>query len=511
MGVRTIGRWIVAAAASVAAGGQAAAQLLDEDTAKASTVRVEVTDRGDVDYVHSGVVIASGHVATVELSVGDSDAVHIIDQDGERREAEVVATDPARGIGILRIEGFEAPAVTFALSEAATGEAATLVYVTPQSIWTSSKGAVGVTPSPEGASMFDHVALGPSSAFGGGVFDACGGLIGVSRPEPGYSRRRFRRQRAPEQVAQAAFAAEVQAVAVSAGLTLAVAAEACDPVVDQAEAAQTEADERAAEVEEKRAEAEARAQEAEAAQARAAAAEARAAELRAQTEATEAEKQAAEEAAEAARAEADAAQRSADLTEADLAEAEAELDAANERIEAQDETIDTLETRVILIAAIGGGVLLIAILIAWLLVRARQKRARTAESQAAASQAEAARAEQEAAELRAVPKAIPPYNDCLLEGAGRNVSLPGALLPEATGGVIVGRHPEKARAVLEAEDVSRAHARFFVRDDVVYLEDLGSSFGTFVRGDQIQQNDAVHVEPGDDVKLASHRFVFRRL
>jgi pSer/pThr/pTyr-binding forkhead associated (FHA) protein len=70
--------------------------------------------------------------------------------------------------------------------------------------------------------------------------------------------------------------------------------------------------------------------------------------------------------------------------------------------------------------------------------------------------------------------------------------------------MLVGRD-DGCDVVLQSKDVSRRHARFFVREGALMVEDLGSANGVFVRGARIDK--AAEVAPGaaieiGDVKVA---------
>ncbi len=62
----------------------------------------------------------------------------------------------------------------------------------------------------------------------------------------------------------------------------------------------------------------------------------------------------------------------------------------------------------------------------------------------------------------------------------------------------LGREPG-VDLVLPVPSISRRHARLFVKNEQVYLEDLGSSNGTFVNGGRIR--GAVAVQPGDTINI----------
>jgi len=64
--------------------------------------------------------------------------------------------------------------------------------------------------------------------------------------------------------------------------------------------------------------------------------------------------------------------------------------------------------------------------------------------------------------------------------------------------VTLGRDPE-SDIYLPSSMASRDHARIFVKDGKVYIEDLNSSNGTFVRNEKIQLPEPITEE--DPVKL----------
>jgi hypothetical protein len=102
-----------------------------------------------------------------------------------------------------------------------------------------------------------------------------------------------------------------------------------------------------------------------------------------------------------------------------------------------------------------------------------------------------------------------PVTAGVLRSAKLNLQLPGDKLPERAGGVVVGRNPELATAVISRNDVSRRHARFFHRDGQYWLEDLGSAGGSWVNDERIEEGRAVAVAPGDEVRFADYAFVFQ--
>jgi hypothetical protein len=77
--------------------------------------------------------------------------------------------------------------------------------------------------------------------------------------------------------------------------------------------------------------------------------------------------------------------------------------------------------------------------------------------------------------------------------------------------VFDGRPPfEVGRArdndlVLRDAEVSRTHVRFETRNGVVYVDDLGSSNGTFLNGQRV--SESIEVREGDRIDVGTTRMV----
>lgn len=63
--------------------------------------------------------------------------------------------------------------------------------------------------------------------------------------------------------------------------------------------------------------------------------------------------------------------------------------------------------------------------------------------------------------------------------------------------------------VLNDDSVSRLHARIYIENDVVYLEDLNSTNGTFKNGLRLQPYEKRRLEEGDEIRLGKLLFVYR--
>ena len=74
--------------------------------------------------------------------------------------------------------------------------------------------------------------------------------------------------------------------------------------------------------------------------------------------------------------------------------------------------------------------------------------------------------------------------------------------------MLVGRH-QAADIVLQAAEISRKHAAFLLKDDALWVQDLGSSNGTFVNDLRIEQE--TRLKQDDVVQFASLKFLVLNL
>lgn len=68
-------------------------------------------------------------------------------------------------------------------------------------------------------------------------------------------------------------------------------------------------------------------------------------------------------------------------------------------------------------------------------------------------------------------------------------------------GVVVGRSRSLTDKVVDDPSVSRRHAKFFLADGVLMVEDMGSAYGVKVNGKQLAANEAGALKPGDKLTL----------
>lgn len=220
--------------------------------------------------------------------------------------------------------------------------------------------------------------------------------------------------------------------------------------------------------------------------------DARAAELRAERSRREAARRAAEVnrlASEAAAARAEAERQARESKQRADRDAEIARRTAEERkrlVQSAAELKAEIDRRAarerLTWLRIGGGVLVAAIAALAIALRLRRRRALTQ-----------------------------PVANCVLEGEESDLLLPGAQLPAALGGVVLGRNPAKATAVLSKGDVGREHARFEYRDGSYFVEHLGSENGTFLNGVPLESHAPAALASGDRLTFSVHQFQFRIL
>ena len=70
-------------------------------------------------------------------------------------------------------------------------------------------------------------------------------------------------------------------------------------------------------------------------------------------------------------------------------------------------------------------------------------------------------------------------------------------------GVIIGRNPKDSPYIINHADVSRKHARMRVMKNRVFIEDLGSTNGTSVNGQSIEEKGPVSLDSGDQIIIGS--------
>lgn len=73
----------------------------------------------------------------------------------------------------------------------------------------------------------------------------------------------------------------------------------------------------------------------------------------------------------------------------------------------------------------------------------------------------------------------------------------------------IGKQKDEVDFVLNDDSVSRLHARIYIENGIVYLEDLNSTNGTFKNGLRLQPYEKRRLEEDDEIRLGKLLFVYR--
>ena len=446
---------LAAAVAFSVAGAPAVAQPPDLDEVREQVVIVRAFDAmgralGDI----SGFAVGGGFVATsAALLVGAEEVVVVLPETRDEFPASVDSLEQRSGVAVIRAEGLNAEGLGFAApeSEPEQGDGLYLPRFAPDGTIDAqaTPGSISelriIEPTAIGERdilLYRHNALATARQYGMPLLNDCGEAVGQLRTDPGMSRTALNARPDPGSAPFAASAAALRDVLVSGGAELRLAEEPCLGPVAAAEAAR-----RSAETAVARAEAAA-----------------------AQAETAGEERDAAREEAEAARAAEEQSQ-----AEREAAEAEAERLARQRRW-------------------IGAAVILgLAVAVAIVLLLVQRLRRRREALVASEKELEGA--------LR------PAAFSCFLDGAdesGRGYAL--KISAEQLGsptGVVVGRNPAQAGALLGHPEASREHFQLTVRSDELVVTDLHSTNGTFVNGERLEAGGEAAVADGAEIGVGS--------
>jgi len=91
--------------------------------------------------------------------------------------------------------------------------------------------------------------------------------------------------------------------------------------------------------------------------------------------------------------------------------------------------------------------------------------------------------------------------DFVLRGSEITIKIPGDKLGTERG-VILGRNTSEADVILDRSEISRSHLRLFIKDGIIYADDLGSANGTILNGARLSSGRPMAIHNGDEITLA---------
>lgn len=446
--------------------------------------------REDTAQYGTGVVVSnnriSGYVVTHGSLVARSDTVVILTPDGEELPTQTVRLDGTTDIAVLKVNGLPGKALGFAATLPAAGDVVWTAFAHPDTSQLGlAKGTVYSTGATGGYDRVAHSAIA-GAPVAGVLINDCGEISGFSGPAPVDSAGR------QESLAGPVLRDLLESLSLGTALSpvaclseVAVAREKAEQAASQAAQAQLEA---------------ARAQST-AEQLLRKLGESDDRNKALETQSRDARLRAEDALASAARAEQDATRTRAELentttrilqeTQAMVRIMEESRDQTEERLEValrqQSDRADENQSRLMMVAIALGVVLAGAMLIALLRRRRDSGPVRAQPLARRSTQTETA--------------------EYVLDGRDEDgirylLRISGDQLADEQG-VVIGRNPQDSPYIINHSDVSRKHARIRLVQSRVFIEDLGSTNGTLVNGQAIEDKGPVVVGHGDQIAIGS--------
>lgn len=472
-----------------------------------SIVAVQVTSGRDVALQTSGFVVQAdrfnGYIVTNAEAVAGANSLTVtVPGTGGRLVAQVVRSDLSNDYALLKVNGLDLPALEFAREEPTSGEVVwTAAKINGSELVSLSKGLLrtGFKLAHDQTGWYQHTASNPSSG-GSVLLNECGHVLGLNFRNP---------------------AGDGSTRAVDMGTMFELLAQQnIKPTVTSSQCV--------SEVVKAREKAEAASEEARQAQSEAIRAQEVARELERELNApklsndgllrqTEIARQRADEAiaaAESAKARADNTQR--ELEEKTLVlreETQALLKAfEEERVQAEARFQDLLqsqqesaESRERILLAFSGALIIV---IGFVLFLGRVRNGaggspRTVIASRLSSGVEHVGESTGNTEMHRQELAEYVLDGRDDDGIRYLLRISGDQLVKHSDGVIIGRNPKDSPYIINHADVSRKHARIKVENNRVFIEDLGSTNGTSVNGQSIDDKGLVSVSSGDQIIIGS--------
>ncbi|MEO0551396.1 MAG: FHA domain-containing protein [Pseudomonadota bacterium] len=94
----------------------------------------------------------------------------------------------------------------------------------------------------------------------------------------------------------------------------------------------------------------------------------------------------------------------------------------------------------------------------------------------------------------------------LTDASGRRIAIDGVGLADPELGLIIGRNSKQSDIPIQGEDVSRRHAKLFVTDEGLFIEDIGSENGTSLNNTRLSAYQPKLIKHDDMVGFANQWF-----
>ncbi len=488
---------VIAGLLSLTAGAELRESLLNQ-----SIVTVNTYKGRNLDRRGSGFVVQSdqynGYVVTNARFLEGVDTITVsVPRSGAELVAKVMHDEPAWDFALLKVNGLSLPPLTFSREEPATGD---VVWSAVK--WGDDDTSVGLSKgilrnsyrvAGTGAGVLNHSALLGQDGVGSVLLNECGNVIGLNMTTPGN-----------DAGARAVSVDSLAGVLAARNIRMTYAGSEC---LSEVELARDQAEKAAGQARLARDNA-ARAQRlAESLEKKLAVSNQRNQTLLEQT-------RAAREKADIALAEAEKATRNAERNRLELERKTASLKAEAEammasfessRIDAEKKFERALRTekeravfreRVLLAVSV---ILVIAVFLTIFVMRRRQGEGLSREVSVSAEPDRHGVSRTELHDEKLTEFVLDGRDE---DGIRYLLRISGDQL-QSESGVIIGRNPKDSPYIINHADVSRKHARLRMMKNRVFIEDLGSTNGTSVNGQSIEDKGPVSVDSGDQIIIGS--------
>ena len=500
---------------------------IDVAAVSESIVRVRAYDDHKVAVEGSGFVVnEEGYVLTNAHLLAKADGLTVLSlKTGAELVAQRVFASRATNLALLHVQGLSLPPLSLSEQGAAVGRVVQTLRFDATGGVQLSHGTIGTYQDVLGkkaghpvAHLLQHNALITAKAFGMPLFNECGDVVALNRPNPSGSWP-FRKAN-PKGTIFALRSGDIIAALEEREIAHTVIEAECLSAVERAEREKKAATDslkvakvRADSVREAAKRAKAQADSASAAVEKAQAQEKVARQMAERAEArAESAKKAVADSLQAAKAKADSLKRAKARADSASKAVADSLQAAEVQAQAKADSLQAAKEqaaqRLQWGLAAGAGLVLLALLGWWL--SSRRKKAQLQSAEARMSEAEQTA---EAARQTAARAPQPAPFRCLLEGqdsTGRPFALTlSALALGDRAGVTLGRSPANAEFIIDHEEVSREHIRLTCADGALYAEDLNALNGTKVNGRLLNPREQVLLQDKDQLEIGPVVFTVR--